>query len=173
MAATVRVVIVGFPLLGSPHGKTAFGFSLNLKTLYTNCFKEYFRQYLKNISRDLDVEDVGVKFVVVLFRWPRFNHKKTHKTDQTQLFEYHQQYPTLTLNKCSEIVKVFKWSSTQNITEHNLFENYCFMFVQTPFSKSRHFEKHCFMFFYSTSNIVEATLSNYLLFVSTCWACFC
>ena len=65
----VLVVIVGFPVLETHPWENGHCFCLRpFRQYLTNIYlKEFLRQYLKNISRDLDFGDRGVKFVVVFF----------------------------------------------------------------------------------------------------------
>ena len=63
---TVLVVIVGVPLFGPPRENGRY--ICKADPLFVS-------QYLKNISKNLDLGDWGIKFVVVVLKRPLFKYK--------------------------------------------------------------------------------------------------
>ena len=63
------------------------------------------------MASNFDLEDLGVKFVVVCFEWSLSNYTTTYKeVTQNTMFENHQKWPTMTFNTLSGITNIFERS---------------------------------------------------------------
>ena len=66
-------------LFGDPAGKTAAVFKKDPSDNTCKMKKENGIQYLKKKTENIDFEDVGVKFVVVVFEWSLINCFRNHQ----------------------------------------------------------------------------------------------